>query len=918
MSVSSQFPQLSLTEVFKRIDVGVTVITPNRRLALALKDKFDTYQASQDLFAWRSADILPFTSFVERIYQDTLYSEQATELPILLTSAQEQVLWESIIQSSDIGKVLLTIPQTAQWVREAWQLAHAWQLISQLKRFALNEDGKAFQQWVQCYERITERARQTDVARISDLLVASYANLEIRKPECLICYGFDIFTPQQITFLTELVATDCAVVQAHSVCHEQSSSKTIRRHACVDSRDEIYQAAVWARVRIETNRAACIGVVVPELAKHRSTILRIFNSVMVPDVEHALPSATRRMMPFNISLGLPLTSYPLIDTAFLVLELFGQEIEFERVSRLLRSPFLAGSETEMCGRAQLDAQIRKHAEPFISLEQLLVLTSIETDAVNCPVLMQCLSALVVLRQENLSGAQSHTSFVQIISEVLKAIGFPGERGLDSAEYQTAKKWQELVAGFSALDCVLIHTGYVEAVRRLNRMATEILFQPETPEVPIQILGVLEAAGMTFDHLWVMGLSDESWPLRPRPNPFLSIELQQIAKLPFGSTLESFVYSRKITEGWLASADEVILSHPRHSDDRDAHGLEPSSLIKQLAVSEVVLPVYANHRDCIISTGKLEYCVDAHAPPLDLVAAQNTGIRGGTAVIKDFAACPFRAWAKHRLDVESLSAPHSGLDAMERGSLVHQVLAQVWTQLCTKSALDTISGDNLDNMLQSAAARAIQRLKRVRPSVLSGRFAIIEKRRLVHLVHEWLREEGQRSHFTVIATEDKRTIEIAGLTLNTCLDRVDELDDGRRIVIDYKTQWQSIGSMIGARPDEPQLPLYLVMAEPDASAVAFAKVKRGHIGFAAIARDEDLLPGVKALSESQLRSQYHSWDELVATWRADLAMLATGFINGDAQVNPKNFPQTCNYCDMQPFCRIHERIDAAATERGDKE
>ena len=70
------------------------------------------------------------------------------------------------------------------------------------------------------------------------------------------------------------------------------------------------------------------------------------------------------------------------------------------------------------------------------------------------------------------------------------------------------------------------TGYADAVSRLRRMAADTLFQPETPDVPIQVLGELEATGMQFDHLWVMGLSDETWPRGPRPNPFLPVELQR--------------------------------------------------------------------------------------------------------------------------------------------------------------------------------------------------------------------------------------------------------------------------------------------------------------------------------------------------------------------------------------------------------
>ena len=104
------------------------------------------------------------------------------------------------------------------------------------------------------------------------------------------------------------------------------------------------------------------------------------------------------------------------------------------------------------------------------------------------------------------------------------------------------------------------------------------------------------------------------------------------------------------------------------------------------------------------------------------------------------------------------------------------------------------------------------------------------------------------------------------------------------------------------------------AQQQAAGVAFAAVKRGEMGFAAIVRDPDLLPGVKAFSQLNACKQFSSWEDLIATWRQHLTSLAEGFCSGDARVNPKNFPATCENCDMQLFCRIHERIGERLIEQ----
>jgi ATP-dependent helicase/nuclease subunit B len=260
---------------------------------------------------------------------------------------------------------------------------------------------------------------------------------------------------------------------------------------------------------------------------------------------------------------------------------------------------------------------------------------------------------------------------------------------------------------------------------------------------------------------------------------------------------------------------------------------------------------------------------------------------------------------HRLRAEGIDLPHTGLDAIERGTLVHRVLASVWERLKHKDALDAIDGAGLEALLAAAADDAIGRKKRDRPTTLSGRFAAIERDRLVRLARAWLDHERGRSGFTVLATEGQRAAALGTLKLSLRLDRVDQLASGERVVVDYKTGRATVPSMLGERPDEPQLPLYLTVAEPDAAAVAFAQVRAGDMKFVGLARESGLLPGAKAPAVS--------WDAQRGVWRAELERLAGEFAAGNAAVDPKRPGQTCRLCDLQPLCRIHERTEGAAEE-----
>src|SRR5476649_1506341 len=115
---------LCKSDLFTRLAEGhaarITVVTPNQRLAQALAAEFDRAQIAQGLKVWETADILPFTAFVERAYEDALYSDLAAELPSLVTPNEEQQLWEELIRAGR-GRDMLAVPETAALARKAWQ-----------------------------------------------------------------------------------------------------------------------------------------------------------------------------------------------------------------------------------------------------------------------------------------------------------------------------------------------------------------------------------------------------------------------------------------------------------------------------------------------------------------------------------------------------------------------------------------------------------------------------------------------------------------------------------------------------------------------------------------------------------------------------------------------------------------------------
>src|SRR5438105_1647882 len=272
---------LSQSQLFARLAEGhaarITVVTPNRRLAHSLTLDFDDYQLARGLTSWEAADILPFGSWVERLWEEALYSDLGESLPLLLTPAQEQHLWEGILAKSG----LLIVPQAAAQCREAWRLVHQWRVGT---AHGANEDAAAFNQWAATYRKQTSgEKKQTsgdiDAARLPDLMLGLLP--KIKTPALVVAYAFDAMPPQTREFLERFTTEECAA---------DAVSATLARAPFPSAKHELEAAARWARARLEAGKQR-IGVVVPDLGKRRQEVSRVFSRTMQPG--YNLPGAAR-------------------------------------------------------------------------------------------------------------------------------------------------------------------------------------------------------------------------------------------------------------------------------------------------------------------------------------------------------------------------------------------------------------------------------------------------------------------------------------------------------------------------------------------------------------------------------------------------------------------------------------------------
>jgi exodeoxyribonuclease-5 len=167
---------------------------------------------------------------------------------------------------------------------------------------------------------------------------------------------------------------------------------------------------------------------------------------------------------------------------------------------------------------------------------------------------------------------------------------------------------------------------------------------------------------------------------------------------------------------------------------------------------------------------------------------------------------------------------------------------------------------------------------------------------------------------VVATELQQPLDWGGLPIQVQIDRIDQLDDGQHLIIDYKT-----GSSLDTRNwsadrlTEPQLPLYAIwyagLGHP-VTGIAFARVLPKEPAWAGLAAQERLLPRVMAFDSTINRNRFPpyrfpAWADVMAHLQTRLLAVAEEIRAGEAAVRCDD-EALLAYCDVKPLLRLSER------------
>ncbi len=847
-----------------------TQITPNQRAARTLRQAYDRAQRAAGQTLWQPADILPLEAWLKSLWHQRLVAGADTR--ILLNRTQEHTLWADIIRADPETPSLRSPDALAELAARAWSLAHLYNARPRLRDFATSTDSRAFDRWSRALDRRLQRGQWITAAQLPAELATANLNTD---PITLV--DFDAHPPA----IAALIASCPEATQ-----QQTNLTPTITSlHAAEDDAAELIAAATWARAHLDANPSAAIAIVVPNLDDRRAAIERAFAPILSPET---LPITAAPVAPtYEFSLGRPLFDLAIAQTALTLLTWPLHPLPLETVSTLLLSPWFSPDPPSLAAFDAFELRNQTLLRPELSLSSFLALLTRSKHA--SPVALKNLRTLQKTAHDT-PEPKSFTAWADTFRTLLEATGLPHHARTSSLAFQQHARFEAALDELATLDFETKRPDATEALAAFTRILRQTVFAPESTNAPIQIMGPLELGGTSFDALWFLGADDLTWPTPIVPTPLIPWPLQRDLAMPGSDRAHDDAHAQTLTNRIAHSATEVVFSYARQSEEGDRR---PSPLLAALNLTPYEAP---NSETAPPALSYDVYPDDVRLPPHPAGP-----VRGGATILKLQAACAFRAFAETRLHASQPETADPGLDALERGNIVHKVMEQLWTALGSQATLRELDPDALAAELTRAIDLSIDRI--TPETAWDQAYLRVQRLRLFELLFPWLEIEAARPPFTVQPPEQKKHFQLGPLELELRIDRIDSTARGL-VILDYKTGLANPASWKSDRPDEPQLPLYSVLTQQAGhtlAGVAFAQLRPGDgLGITGYADDDLVFGKTKAMDAATLAEQVDEWHTI-------LTRLATDYADGDTRVAPKSYPKTCTHCHQRILCRLNPEL-----------
>lgn len=820
----------------------------------------------------------------------------------VINKQQEQFIWQQLLSQSNQTETLLADNKSlAKALTDARIIVDTWGIPHDQIENANHRESSFFLEVRTSLSSLYQEKGWITPEQQSNKLIDLFNTGTLKKYSDIGLYGFTELNPLQQALVSS--ATNNVQQLPIEKC-DQASAGLIE---CVDWETEIETIARWAHQTLKQNPSTQIGIVIPNLQKHRSQIECAF--IRQFDNDYLLnPTSSGADKPYELSIGSPLAEEPCIADALLLTQLLHKKLTKEEALDLIRSEFW-GQNTE----ARLLALQGLNDWPMtsvdtIQLTKLLSKAEKRIEAANDLNIEQFKDGFIeatdemttsnrILEAIQLYRLAAHKLDFQhwngFLKRFLKTLNWPGNRTLNSREYQAVEQFKLILDELLVDQRCFIGSNLVTFpayVAHLRQRLSEKVFQQQTPRKPIQISGTLEAIGLSFDKCWVANTTRSQFPESPQPNAFLPLALQKAFATPRSSPQKELDYAEQLLTIFSECANEVTFSYSKTAEDehQQVSPLLPPMASKKLDEEQLAKNLYFDKYNT--ASAYRNFCVFSDLCGLPLKHSEaSIKIRRGVNALSTYAVNPLYAYLVHRLGAKQPNPVYVGISPPQRGNILHNVLETFWEATKNSAALKTKLENQAAFLAELEAlisdnvnAELHKHLQYLPPQLLE-----LEKQRCLSVLVQWLTLESYRAPFIVAATENAYAIELKPISFNVRVDRVDSPTSasgeptGNSILIDYKTGSTPLSLLQRAPLVEPQLPVYTQLKELSASAVALGQLQPNNCTFVGIGEDAIQIDGVDAPSKLNKYDLPDTWEKVLDWWQQELMKSVKGFSEGNA-------------------------------------